>query len=100
MLALPASLHYTTSKNFFHLFCILFLTFCFLSMILVFSLTLSLVVPASAASSTIGVTSSLDTGSVGLWTSYFTSKAMDDTTVNGVGFWDMVNKFLGITSNA
>lgn len=63
-----------------------------LSLILTISLISSLfVVPANAASSGIGVTSSLDTGAVASWTSYFRADAIRGSKVSSnqgpVEFW-------------
>lgn len=63
-----------------------------ISLVLTISLTFSfLVVPTSAASSGIGVTSSLDTGAVASWTSYFKGDAIRSSTVSTgqgpVDFW-------------
>ena len=53
-----------------------------LSTILTFSLTISLfVVPASAANSTIGVTTQLDTESADAWTNYFKTHAINSELV-------------------
>lgn len=53
-----------------------------LSTILAFSLTISLfVVPASAANSTIGVTTQLDTESADAWTNYFKTHAINSELV-------------------
>lgn len=76
-----------------------------ISLVLTISLTFSfLVVPTSAASSGIGVTSSLDSGSVTLWTSYFQEDALRRSfvpTVDGgrVDFWVTASKWLKVSDN-